>query len=333
MPEQKSLILSDESVNRYKFRVLSDGIEFIDDEIPMFYNHDHEQGELPIGKLTNLRVENGQLLADPVWDEDDNKAMKVKSKVDKGFIKGASIGFDVLETSVDPSVLLEGQTHATVTKCLLVEASPTPMRANIGARFLSKNGKRVTLSVDNDDELKDVLPSVEGIKETKQVDTMSEKLLTTLGLPSTATEAQVIEAINKLNGDRVEALITLGKQKGVINATNENVYRLSAKADYAGTLKTLDATPAPVAPVVEKVEVPAPVAPATTNPSDEHPVTLSALISAMKSKDGEQEPAERLGAKFLRLSKEDDKELARIKRETPDVYNKMASDYAKMLNV
>ena len=38
MPEQKSLILSDESVNRYKFRVLSDGIKFIDDEIPMFYN-------------------------------------------------------------------------------------------------------------------------------------------------------------------------------------------------------------------------------------------------------------------------------------------------------
>lgn len=331
MPEQKSLILSDESVNRYKFRVLSGGIKFIDDEIPMFYNHDHEIGELPIGKLTNLRVENGQLLADPVWDEDDKKAMEVKRKVDKGFIKGASIGFDVLETSVDPSMLMEGQTHATVTKCLLVEASPTPLRANIGARFLTYQGKTVTLSVDDDDTL-NVLPSVEGIKETKQVDTMNEKLLTTLGLPSTATEAQAIEAINKLNGDRVEVLIVLGKQKGVINATNEKVYRLSAKVDYTGTLQTLNAIPAPVVPVVEKVETPAAPAVKETTPSEQQPITLSALIAAAKGESANQQPAERLGAKFLRLSKEDDNELARIKRETPKVYDEMASDYAKMRN-
>ena len=47
----------------------------------------HKGYMLAIAKIHNLRVEGSQLVADdPEWDEDDETAMVVKGKFDKGMI-------------------------------------------------------------------------------------------------------------------------------------------------------------------------------------------------------------------------------------------------------
>ena len=56
----------------------------------MLLNHD--DWELPIGRWENIRIEGTLILADAVFDEDDERAADVMGKVDRGFLRAASIG-------------------------------------------------------------------------------------------------------------------------------------------------------------------------------------------------------------------------------------------------
>lgn len=85
---------------------------------------------LPIGKWENIRVEDGKLLADPVFDENDMFAKLIQAKVEKGIVKGASIGIVPVELSDDPKNIEKGQTRSTVTKCELYEASVVDIPSN-----------------------------------------------------------------------------------------------------------------------------------------------------------------------------------------------------------
>ena len=83
----KSAILNTENINRYGFRVLTNGIDlsaFIKNPV-MLYNHNRSKDEnrvqnLPIGKWENIRIEGDKLLADPVFDAYDQFAQTIKSK-------------------------------------------------------------------------------------------------------------------------------------------------------------------------------------------------------------------------------------------------------------
>lgn len=106
----KTFVLSDESVNRHGFIVRNTAInlEQFQKNPVMYYNHNPEKGV--IGRWENLRFENGRLVGDPVFDEKDEFAMKIKGKVEDGFISSASIGFnaereDVNTLSTPPEVL------------------------------------------------------------------------------------------------------------------------------------------------------------------------------------------------------------------------------------
>lgn len=133
----KSFILSDESVNDRGYRVLTKGInlERFKKNPVMLWMHRRDDGwdftqVLPIGKWENIRKEDGKLLADPVFDENDKFAQLIKSKVENDFIKGASIGINPVELSDDPKLLEKGQTRATITKCEIYEASIVDMPSN-----------------------------------------------------------------------------------------------------------------------------------------------------------------------------------------------------------
>ena len=78
---------------------------------------------LPIGKWENIRIEGVKLMADAVFDEDDDFAVKIKGKVDKGIINMASAGLRIVATSEDKAVLLKGQTRPTIVQSVMREAS------------------------------------------------------------------------------------------------------------------------------------------------------------------------------------------------------------------
>ncbi|MES2732873.1 MAG: HK97 family phage prohead protease [Bacteroidota bacterium] len=152
-------ILSDESVNRHGFRVLTSGIEleaFRNNPV-MFYNHN--RGTLPIGKWENISISGGKLMAEALFDEDDDFALQVSNKVQKGIINMTSIGFDVLEVSDDIQLMLPGQKRSTVTKSSLLEASIADIGSNKNAIKLSFPQRGLTMSGDIDERyLNDLLP-------------------------------------------------------------------------------------------------------------------------------------------------------------------------------
>lgn len=156
MAENKPLtfILSDESVNCYGYRILTAGIDLsLFKKNPlMLWNHSRawrgtKDEVLPIGHWENIRKEDGKLLADAVFDEKDEFAQAIKSKVEQKILNMSSIGINIIVSSEDKEVLLPGQTRPTVVKSLLKEASITDIGANRNAfRLYDEFGDEINLS-------------------------------------------------------------------------------------------------------------------------------------------------------------------------------------------
>ena len=122
MPK-KTFILHDETVNTQGFRMLTSGAD-----LSVFKNNpvmllNHDDWDPPIGRWENIRVEGTQILADAVFDEDDERAVAVMGKVERGFLKAASIGGWPGKSSDDPSLMLPGQTYPTMVTWTAREAS------------------------------------------------------------------------------------------------------------------------------------------------------------------------------------------------------------------
>ena len=201
--KKKTFVLSDESVNSYGFRVLTDGIaldNFKKNPV-MLWNHtrtwtDRDNAMLPIGRWNNVRVEDGRLLADAEFDMDDPFAAKIARKVEKGILNMCSIGIVVVEDSEDPELLVKGQTRRTVTKCRLREASVVDIGANANAVVLyDTDGNIVELNADGG-------CAVALINQPKSQEMDLKKIALQLGLPETATEAEVEARIAELNAGK-----------------------------------------------------------------------------------------------------------------------------------
>jgi len=152
--------LSDSSVNDYGTRVITSGIaldRFKANPI-MLWMHRRDDGcflesdaPLPIGRWDNARLEGDNLLADAVFDENDEFALQIRDKVDQKILNAASIGLSIIELSEDPAVMLPGQMRATISKSELVEASIVDIPGNKNALRLYKKGV-IKLALINDIE-------------------------------------------------------------------------------------------------------------------------------------------------------------------------------------
>ena len=89
-------ILNDETkVNQYGFRVKNLGLRlgrFLDNPV-VLDNHGHGN-EAVIGRWENIQIEGNLLTAEAVFDDKDENAKTIAGKVERGFIKGASLGLD-----------------------------------------------------------------------------------------------------------------------------------------------------------------------------------------------------------------------------------------------
>lgn len=186
----KSFVLSDESLNTYGFRCLTGGgdLEQFKRNPVMYYNHD--EWSMPIGRWDNIRVENGQVLADPVFDMEDPRAAEIAGKVERGFLKMASIGFRIVAKSDDPKGMLAGQTLPTVTKWQLREASIVGIGANHNAiRLYDEKDKLIS-----EDEIMKLFDKPILNNQPK----MNEVIFKLLDLPKDSTEEQLQDSIKRL---------------------------------------------------------------------------------------------------------------------------------------
>lgn len=196
-----TFVLSDESVNTYGFRLLMSGgdLEQFRRNPVMFYNHN--EWDMPIGRWENIRFENGELLADAEFDLDDENSKKIAGKVERGFLKAASIGFRVVEKSDDPQYLLPGQTRMTVTKWQLREASVVAIGANHNAlRLYDENDNLLT--EEQIFKLFDNAGTIAVSPQQKQNQLkMKKETLTLLDVAEDSTDEQLHDAVQKLVDD------------------------------------------------------------------------------------------------------------------------------------
>lgn len=269
-----TVVLSDESLNRHGYRVLTAGIDIKDfkKNPVMLYNHhrsvryDHPKDILPIGRWGNIRKENGQLLADAEFDEDDEFAQKVAKKFEKGILNTASIGFDFVAISEDPKMMIPGQIRPTVTKSVLLEASIADIPSNPNCHKLSFQGRTLMLSADTaPDELDDILPILSNSSQKEPKMDITKMVAAALGMPDDVNETQVVARATELNNrvsqltadnktlsdrlaalekqnndDKVTALVEAALSAGKITEAQKPHWMTLAAANYEQTKDVLD---------------------------------------------------------------------------------------------
>lgn len=140
--KKKRLVLTDSSLNRYGYRVLTEGCQNLDafkKNPVMLYMHNRD-GDSPywgeskaIGHWEDIQIDGDQLSAVPVFDCVDELSQTVAKKFEAGTYNAASIGIRIIATSENKDLLVPGQTRATVTEWDFMEASIVDIPANANA--------------------------------------------------------------------------------------------------------------------------------------------------------------------------------------------------------
>lgn len=97
----KTFVLNDEQkLNSYGFRTLNSGINLERfTQNPVLLDEHVNMNQAVLGRWENVRIEGSLLLADAVFDQEDKQALKISGKVDRGFIKGCSMGLSFKDYS------------------------------------------------------------------------------------------------------------------------------------------------------------------------------------------------------------------------------------------
>lgn len=217
----KEGIITTSGLNCYGGRVLTSGGILTQYEKNPVLLYMHRRGfdgkTMPIGRIENLRTDGDKLIGAPVFDEKDEFARQIGQKWEDGFLRMFSAGIEILETSIDPALMLPGQTRPTVTKWKLEEVSIVDIGGNDEALRLSYQGKILNLSSGEDS---DVLPILSGkehaecpesgltnINQNKN-NSMNKEILQLLGLAETAGEQEAVNALRLLKekADKAESL-------------------------------------------------------------------------------------------------------------------------------
>lgn len=130
----KEFCLTDNSVNVYKYRMLTEGLDLAQyKKNPIgFLMHEREGGVLV--KWGDFRIEGDKLFGKPVINLSHPKGEDIAAQVENGFINAASCGKIIcLAASDDASLKLEGQTGPTVTKWFPREISFVDIPGNHNA--------------------------------------------------------------------------------------------------------------------------------------------------------------------------------------------------------
>jgi hypothetical protein len=285
--KKKSFVLTDESINSSGFWVRTAGgdlSQFRKNPIMLWMHSRVWKGTddevLPIGRWDNVtKTEEGQLIAEPVFDENDPFAVRIKNKVDGGFLRMASIGIRVIETSADAKYLKQGQTRETVTKWKLVEVSICDIGRNENAlAFYDENDNLLTFSGEKERECPVKRLKIENGElkmkgEEKVININIEKmneLVKLLKLADGATEADVAASVTAIISERdalraekdaadaklaaerkaeAETLTDAAIKDGRVNDDEKHGVRASwigfFEKDFEGAKQALAAIPAP----------------------------------------------------------------------------------------
>ncbi len=197
MSKGKRVRITNDSLNSYGTRVLTAGMNVEQYQRNPVLLYMHERGNV-IGYVKDLKVEDGEVTGELMFDEASELSVRCKKQYEFGSLKMVSVALDILETSEDPELLVQGQTGPTITRSKLFEVSLVDIGANDDAIVLQKDGKRITLGKDSECPL----PSLNNNQKQNQME--QKQFAQQLGLPETATEAEITARLGELKAAREE---------------------------------------------------------------------------------------------------------------------------------
>ena len=211
----KRVRISNDSLNSYGFRVLTSGLDVAQYNRNPVLLYMHERGNV-VGYVKDLKVENNEVTGELMFDCASELSQRCKKQFEFGSLRMVSAGLEILETSEDKDLLVAGQTRPTITKSKLFEVSIADVGANDDALVLQRNGKMITLGRDGDCDL----PLLNNNNKQKKTEEMENKTIALqLGLPETATDAEISAKLTELNQLK-EQNVSLLKEKESLTLVN-----------------------------------------------------------------------------------------------------------------
>ncbi|MGL4519596.1 MAG: HK97 family phage prohead protease [Phocaeicola sp.] len=225
---KKRVILSDSSLNRYGYRVLTEGmnIDFFLKNPVMLYMHLRDEGSKfwgdskAIGHWEDIKIEGDVLSAVPVFDMVDELSQTIAKKFEAGTFNAASVGIRILGTSSDKDKLVPGQRRETVTECELMEASIVDVPANANAVRLYETGSdsvHLATGLNNN-----VVPDLK--KNSMNLKATWKSVLAFLKIEEDKAES------TELSADNIESLNT---EMGRLTTENQTLVNAKKKVDEA----------------------------------------------------------------------------------------------------
>lgn len=273
----KEVIISTSGLNCYGGRVLTSGIDLTQFQknplLLWMHRRSFDRDAMPIGRIDNLRTDGDRLIGTPVFDQNDEFAKKIESKWENGFLRMASAGIEIIETSDAPEHLLQGQTRRTITRCRLEEVSIVDMGGNDEALPL--------LAPEKKDDPSGTAPDGKDNNQTnKSTQSMNKEILQLLGLSETATEQEAVGALRLLKekADKVETLQLASITAVVDGAIAEKRITADKKEHFVniGKAAGIDSLRTTLS-LMQPVRKPTEVIHQTDAPRDDEPKTYAKL--------------------------------------------------------
>ena len=276
------------NINSYGFRTNLNGLnlERFNSNPVMLFSHDSEK---VIGRWEDIKIEDGKLTAEAVFDEEDEDGKRIAGKVKRGFLKGCSIGMYVEYMDVDENGVV------TALKAELLEASICAIPSDANAIVLyDKNRKRLSI-----DEVKQMCLSINHKnsimteQEIKQLQaSVSEKDTKIAELQKENTELKSRIATAKKN--EVESFLAAKIAEGKIDESEKEGFAKLAVNDFETVKSIVDGR------------------------KPKQTLSLASLQSS-----GKQNTSGRDNWNYIQWMKEDPEGLARLKAENPSEFERL----------
>lgn len=300
----KRVRISNDSLNSYGFRVLTSGLDVAQYNRNPVLLYMHERGNV-VGYVKDLKVENNEVTGELMFDCASELSQRCKKQFEFGSLRMVSAGLEILETSEDKDLLVAGQTRPTITKSKLFEVSIADVGANDDALVLQRNGKMITLGRDGDCDL----PLLNNNNKQKKTEEMENKTIALqLGLPETATDAEISAKLTELNQLK-EQNVSLLKEKESLTLVNITSLVTQAIAEKRLEEKDKD----------QFVELGKKIG------AEELEKTLKAMHPSVKLSSvlGHQGGASAGEQKFTKLSEVPADQIATLRSENPEEYKRL----------
>ena len=289
MPKKHTFILCDGNrVNSYGFRTDLAGLDLerFKSNPVMLYAHDSSD---VIGRWENIRVEDNQLKADAVFDTDDEQGKRIAGKVERGFLKGCSMGIHVKE-------LNEVDNVPVATRSELMEASVCPIPSDAGAVILYDENRKELTFEEVRLQFNNQLKPIEMNKNNEETNVQ-----TPAADPKDAEIASLKAQLAESKKREVDSFLTAAVQSGKITTEEKEGFAKLAANDFETVQSLINSRPA----------------------------KASASLKDLQAQASTAVPAGRENWNYLEWMKKDPEGLKRMKTENPTEFERLQNTLKK----